>query len=136
MWCWVGNTETGVCTQTGLRVYHLSLMYDPVLVYPETPTLVELLRLRIPERIGSNYMTFGLLLLQDSVGAVMHSIKHQYNGSIHDIIMTTLQRWLQGGGLEPVTWSSLIGVLRDCGLEVLAAEIEQAIKGIYYYYTI
>ena len=106
------------------------LMYDSVLVYPETPTLPELLRLRIPERIGHNYMPFGVFLLQDDHGSMMANIEHENNTNPQKIIHQILRMWLQGRGV-PVTWSSLIRVLRDCELNTLAALIGQAIiKGI------
>ena len=37
-------------------------------------------------------------------------------------------RWLQGQGKGPVTWSTLIGVLRDIGLTELAQMIQESPK--------
>ena len=109
-------------------------MHDPVLVYPETPTIPELLRLRIPERIGPiYYIIFGTLLLQDDTGSLMNSIQKQYSGNIEYIIVQILRMWLQGKGVQPVTWGSLIRVVRQCQSNILAADIEQAIIGITIY---
>ena len=107
-------------------------MYAPVLVYPETPTLPELLRLRIPQKIGPNYVDFGIFLLQDYNGSAIRSIEEDSHRRPERVILRILQNWLEGKG-QPVTWRSLIEVLRECGLNILAFEIEKTIKGILYY---
>ena len=98
-------------------------MYDSVLVYPGIPILSDLFYLGIHERIGQKCMDFGILLLQDD-GSLMQHIRLQ-NEDTGVIVLEVLARWLQGIGL-PVTWRSLIEVLRKCELYDLAAEIEHS----------
>ena len=41
------------------------------------------------------------------------------------IVQKILQEWLEGRGLEPVTWETLIKTLRDSDLSALADEVHQ-----------
>ena len=34
--------------------------------------------------------------------------------------------WLKGGGLQPLSWATLAGVLKDMELRVLASKVEHA----------
>ena len=81
----------------------------------------ELFRLDIPERIGTNYNTFGAFLLNDELGSRVDLIEEECRGNPERICRKILQEWLEGKGL-PVTWETLIQTLRDAGL----SEIEMA----------
>ena len=48
-------------------------------------------------------------------------MKHMKN--VEQINMEVLQEWVEGRGKRPVTWDTLINVLRDTQLNELAAEI-------------
>ena len=89
------------------------------------PTLPQLLRLKIPQRVGANYSTFGIFLLNDTVGSRVRALKKECQGDTEDIILQILQEWLEGRGLEPVTWETLIKTLRDSDLSALADEVHQ-----------
>jgi len=52
---------------------------------------------------------------------------HRHMNNAQQINMEILQEWLAGGGKEPVSWRTLIRVLRDVGLNVLAGDIEAAL---------
>ena len=92
------------------------------------PTLPELLILKtssgssvnIVQEIGLKYLMLGVLLLNDDNGAVTEAITHQHNYDAVAINQAILTRWLLGQGKQPVTWSTLIGVLRDVGFSELA----------------
>ena len=90
-----------------------------------TPTLPQLLRLKIPQRVGAKYATFGILLLNDTVGSRLESLKLMCLGNPEDIAQQILKEWLEGKGLEPVTWVTLIKTLRDSDLSALADEVHQ-----------
>ena len=81
--------------------------------------------INIPLEIGVSYRQFGILLLEDDRGNLVDTIIHdeRCNGVLN-INLTILQKWLQGTG-KPPTWSSLIEVLRDIELSVLANDIEK-----------
>lgn len=81
--------------------------------------------INIMEQIGTHHSSFGIMLLNDGTGAVTSAIatEHHYNAAA--INREILTRWLQGAGRQPVTWSTLITVLRDVELRVLAQSIER-----------
>ncbi len=79
----------------------------------------------IPEEIGTRYIIFGTLLLEDSTGAIERSCQLDSFW----INQTILSRWLQGEGRRPVTWATLIGVLRDINRNTLAEDIEGKLIG-------
>ena len=81
--------------------------------------------INVAEQIGRKYSMLGPLLLNDTRGTVTEAIKAQCHHDAADINLTILQRWINGGGIQPVTWTTLTKVLRDVGLAVLAREIEQ-----------
>ena len=89
------------------------------------PSLPQLLRLKIPQRVEANYSTFGILLLNDTVGSRIRAIKMECLGNTYSTVVQILQEWLQGRGLEPVTWETLIKTLRDSDLSALADEVQQ-----------
>ena len=80
------------------------------------------------EYIGTYYEMLGTLLLNDDTGAKIAAIvdKHQRNAS--KINNQILQQWLQGGGRQPVTWNTLVGVLRSIKLSELANTIENVLS--------
>ena len=45
-------------------------------------------------------------------------------GVPENVTQRVLQEWLEGKGLEPVTWETLIQTLRDSGLSSLAEHIQ------------
>lgn len=44
-----------------------------------------------------------------------------------DMSLKILSKWLQGGGIQPPTWNTVIKVLRQSNLAVLAEEIASVI---------
>ena len=96
------------------------MRYD--VISGEQPTLPELLRLKIPLRIGS---TFCIFLLDDATGSRIQTLKKQCLGIADDVMLCILQEWLEGKGLKPVSWETLVKTLRDTGLSALANEIQQ-----------
>ena len=89
------------------------------------PTLPELLRLKIPQHIGINYFEFGVLLLNDHRGFRVMNLAQKCLRDIKMIVWKILKNWLDKEGV-PVTWKSLIEVLRHVEHKELADQIEQA----------
>ena len=96
------------------------------------PTLHELLnfhrpgqekKINVPQEIGTKYKTFGTVLLEDDSGARVDNIVHENRESIERINTEILQEWLKGRGKQPVTWATLVEVLRDIELSTLAGDI-------------
>lgn len=76
------------------------------------------------EKIGVQYHDFGVLLLMDADGDRITAIKKELMGNVSDINREILHQWLKGNGKQPVTWTTLVAVLQDIGLEKLAKDIE------------
>ena len=107
---------------------HLSLAHS------DQPTMKECVEFQGKERIinfskeiGTDYLTFGKLLLGDNTGAIVDSIAHKHSDNLEQINTEIFEQWIIGRGKHPVTWRTLTQVLREVGLTVLAGEIE-AIK--------
>ena len=54
----------------------------------------------------------------------MDGIAQEHRGNVDTINKEILKKWLQGRGKKPVTWRTLIEVLRDSQLSELADEIQ------------
>ena len=71
-------------------------------------------------------MEFGYLLLQDETGAKVDSITHKHMKDPSAINLEIFRLWLNGAGLQPVSWKTLVDVLKDIKLNVLADKISTA----------
>ena len=78
--------------------------------------------------MGTNYKTFGILLLEDDNGAKIDAIIAKEEGEPKHINLKILSKWLQGEGMQPPAWSTIIEVLKMCNLGVLAEEISSVIE--------
>ena len=95
-----------------------------------TPTLYELLnipgqqkKINIPQEIGTQYKIFGTILLEDDSGKKVDNIVHAHRERPERINTEILQEWLTGSGKQPVTWETLVKVLKDIKLSTLAGDI-------------
>ena len=74
------------------------------------------------------YSMLGPLLLDDIRGTLTEAIIVQCHHDAANINLTILQKWINGGGIQPLMWSTLTKVLKDVGLAELAREIEQNLQ--------
>ena len=96
------------------------------------PTLPELLRfnfaggrvVNIPAEVGTKYVKFGTLLLDDRDGSRVKMIAHKHQQDGKEINTEFFQEWLTGRGKQPVTWATLVDVLHGINLNKLAGEIK------------
>ena len=109
------------------------MLYLFVPLTPGTkPALQELLQftcndgrvVSIPVKIGTKYDKFGIFLLNDSDGSLVDIIAHNNSNDAEQINQKIILKWLNGGGKKPVTWATLVEVLRDIELSTLAGDIE------------
>jgi hypothetical protein len=77
-------------------------------------------KLDIIQEIGDS-TKFGVLLLQDKRGTALQGISDKNRN--YEI----LKRWIQGRGRTPVTWKTLVEVLKEAGLNTLASDIESSL---------
>ena len=81
-------------------------------------------RINILEQIGTQYRELGILLLDDTTGAVTKAIIEHYNYDATKIIFEIFEKWIQGKGKLPVEWGTLIEVLNNIELSELANKIK------------
>ena len=79
------------------------------------------------QQIKTHYSKLGPLLLDDDTGAVTSAIVSQHHPDADAINQEILIRWLRGQGKRPVTWSTLISVLKDMRFSELAEVIQEAL---------
>ena len=81
--------------------------------------MLELLSLagNIAVQVGVHYLKFGIFLLEDTKGVIVKALEMEHRGNAEQINMAILQKWLHGMGVKPVTWSSLVTVLKQLECE-------------------
>ena len=84
--------------------------------------------INVVQQIGTHHSTLGPLLLNDDMGAVTATIVSQHHQNADAINQEILTRWLHGQGKQPVTWSTVIDVLRDAGLSELTKIIQEGLN--------
>ena len=79
----------------------------------------------LTEEIGDNYYKFCIHLLEDKTGGQISAMEKELGKNAHDINKKIFKLWLEGKGVKPVSWSTLITVLRRIKLITLASDIEK-----------
>ena len=107
---------------------HFSVFAD------ERPDLPKLLsfpgkskNINIPQEIGTKYRMFGILLLDDKTAAEVTAIVKEHRENAADINLEILRLWIGGKG-KPLSWNTLINVLKDIGLGTLASDIQDGLQ--------
>ena len=77
-------------------------------------------KVNLADEIGCSYWKFGVLLLDDDSGKRISAIELEYRHNAERIVCRVFQLWLEGKGKQPVTWSTLVTVLQDIDLNLLA----------------
>ena len=97
----------------------------------DSPTLPELLRFPVQDEfkdvvveIQSDYLKFGIQLLQDDTGNTIEGIERKKRGDPSEITVEIFRLWLQGKGRQPVAWKTLVNCLQDANLHVTADYIQ------------
>ena len=74
--------------------------------------------------LATDYFEFGTFLLDDKNGSKVKIIAHNHLNNAKEINTEILQEWLTGKGKKPVTWATIVEVMRDIGHFTLARDIE------------
>ena len=85
-------------------------------------------RLNIAKDISTHYRDVGTFLLEEETNATVNSLAHSYNRDCEEINNQLLNCWLEGKGKKPITWETLVEVLRKAELLVLADEIKEGCR--------
>ena len=86
------------------------------------PPSMSIFQNKLFERISIKWETVGTVLLKDDMGDKMERIDKDEKNT-EDKIRRVLRAWLKGEGRQPTTWSTLINVLNEVNLKVLAEDI-------------
>ena len=108
---------------------------ERLLAKEDRPTLPKLLNFKtssgtvnIAKRIGADYNLLGIFLLQDEDGTVTDAIADEHHHNAFKVNYDILKQWIQGKGMQPVQWSTLIDVLKEIELSELAKKIEESLQ--------
>ncbi|CAI8034664.1 hypothetical protein GBAR_LOCUS19493, partial [Geodia barretti] len=112
---WLTTPAEGPEKETKPRRQKKATAAPPISISCERPTLPELIKMKLPSRIGPKLQTFSTLLLQDEFGDIVANIVEDCRGKTEKVIMEILRAWLAGKGVE-VSWESLIATLRKSKL--------------------
>ena len=74
--------------------------------------------------ISTKCVQFGAVLLDDENGSKIKSLEYEHHCNTERINTAILQKWLTGSGKQPVSWATLVEVLRDIELSTLAGGIK------------
>ena len=104
------------------------------LIADDRPDLLKLVNLpsksgniNIAEQIGTNYFLFGVLLLNDKTGVEINAIATKHREDAEQINLQILRLWIGGKG-KPLSWDTLINVLKAIGLNNLTGDIQESIQ--------
>ena len=80
-------------------------------------------------KVGGKSHDFGIFLLNDDDGSQIDAIERKFREDPYRISQEILKIWLQGRGEgRPVTWTTLVKVLKTIGLGSLAETIESSLS--------
>eukprot|EP00731_Ephydatia_muelleri_P021692 Em0014g283a len=85
-------------------------------------------QLKIVQRTATHYTELAMHLLDDVNLNITESLEMQFQRDPERIARDVYKKWISGTGRKPVSWQTLVGVLRDIQLNSLADEIENAVK--------
>ena len=98
----------------------LSTIY---IILGKVPTLPLLMKVELPFQVKERVNEFGTFLLQDDKREKMLAIRNKCRYDKQKMVMEILREWLAGNGAE-VSWRSLISVLIDSQLPILAGQVQ------------
>ena len=84
----------------------------------------------IVHQIGSSYTSFGTNILHDDSGSRVKALEHQFQRDSSSINWEILRLWLNGKGRKPVTWATLVKVLREIEMNHLVHNIESYLGAV------
>ena len=81
----------------------------------------------IIQKTSAKYTIIGMQLLEDDNCDIVDALKKTYGGDPEEIITAVYKKWISGTGRKPVTWLTLVDVLRDVELTSVADIIEPSL---------
>ena len=84
--------------------------------------------LKIIKKTSTRYNELAMYLLNDDNCDIVSSLEEKCLHDSDKITRAVFKKWIDGTGRKPVTWQTLVGVLKDIELNSLADEIETALN--------
>ena len=85
-------------------------------------------KINIIEKVAPFWQKLGDQLNFDDSGSRLDLIKVKYPANPEDCCRAMFQHWLNGNGLSPYSWRTLIKLLNDLDQVVLAKDIRSALS--------
>ena len=79
------------------------------------------------ERIAHRWKYLGDMLNFDDLGSKLTNIEADHRGHSEACCRAVFQHWIQGNGVTPCSWRTLIGLLDDLDEVVLSQDIREAL---------
>ena len=104
-------------------------------VLSSVPRLVQLRMMRTPDRqkidiiktVAPQWRDIGDLLDFDAKGETLKRIQAD-EGGVESCCRCMFQHWLEGNGVQPVSWATLLEILEDCHFITLAAQVKNTLR--------
>ena len=84
--------------------------------------------INIIQRTGTSYEKLGMFLLEDDNGDIVDSLKEACHHDPIQITTAVYKKWITGTGRKPVTWQTLVDVLREIDLNCVADDIDSTVN--------
>ena len=78
--------------------------------------------------IAAKWKKFGIFLDFDETGQTLDCIAKDHPLDVEECCTAMMREWLQGRGRQPATWATLIDLLKDAKINVLAQQLEMMFK--------
>ena len=86
-------------------------------------------KVEIVAAVAKKWKEIGVLLDSDATGQHLDTIETGYEKDPSSCCQAMFQHWLKGNGVEQ-TWGTLIDILKDCKLGMLAESVEKVLMAI------
>ena len=83
--------------------------------------------INIITKCSSNYYKLGIFLLDDENGDMVKSLEMDYPCNVEGRVTAIIRKWISGTGKKPISWNTLITVLKDVDLCNLAGVLQNAL---------
>ena len=84
--------------------------------------------LKIIQGTCTHYSNLAMYLLEDDNCEIVDCFEEKYHHDPEKIVAAVYKKWISGTGKRPVSWQTLVDVLREIELNSLADEIEIALN--------
>ena len=85
-------------------------------------------RIEIIKTVSPRWKDIGALLDFDETGRTLNQIEaDRGREGVESCCRVVFQHWLEGNGVEPATWATLLQILKGCQFRNLATQVRDAL---------